>query len=150
MGLAANAVINCGCTMLVKNGGLNSVNLITLLHEDYVSRELIKNKFGGKCAYCGCELGQKWHVDHVKAVFRCSMQETGMRKPENDCIENKFPACVKCNLFKATFSIEELRTEISMQIERARRYSVNFRTAERFGLVEIKQKPVVFWFEQYM
>ncbi|EPC3581060.1 HNH endonuclease, partial [Citrobacter braakii] len=30
-----------------------------------------------------------------------------------------------------------------------RSYSVNFRTAERFGLVEVVEKPVVFWFEKY-
>lgn len=42
-----------------------------------------------------------------------------------------------------------MRKEISYQIERARAYSVNFRTAERFGLIEIVDKPVVFWFEQY-
>ncbi len=28
-------------------------------------------------------------------------------------------------------------------------HSVNFRTAERFGLLHIVVKPVVFWFEQY-
>jgi hypothetical protein len=42
-----------------------------------------------------------------------------------------------------------MRKEISQQVERARTYSVNFRTAERFGLVEIVDKPVVFWFEHY-
>jgi len=26
-----NAVINCGCTQVVKNGGVDSVNFITLL-----------------------------------------------------------------------------------------------------------------------
>lgn len=42
-----------------------------------------------------------------------------------------------------------MRREIEKQIERARAYSVNFRTAERFGLVEVIEKPVVFWFEKY-
>lgn len=114
------------------------------------AREVIKSKFGGKCAYCGCELGKKWHVDHVKAVYRNRGYDGGMWKPEHDCEDNKFPACVPCNLFKSVFSIEEFRNEISLQAERARKHSVNFRTAERFGLIEIKQKPVVFWFEQYM
>lgn len=27
-------------------------------------------KLGGRCAYCGCELGEKWHADHVKPVIR--------------------------------------------------------------------------------
>ena len=29
-------------------------------------REIIKNKFGGKCAYCGEDLpGRGWHVKHL-------------------------------------------------------------------------------------
>jgi hypothetical protein len=112
-------------------------------------REAIKNKFGGRCAYCGCELGQKWHKDHVKAVYRSDSYESGMWKPENDVEDNFYPACVPCNLFKSVFTIDEFRNEIALQAERAKKYSVNFRTAERFGLVEIKQKPIVFWFEQY-
>ncbi|WP_109042751.1 hypothetical protein [Escherichia coli] len=59
-------------------------------------REKLRMKFGGRCAYCGCEL-----------------------------------------------------TQVSLQVERGRRSSVNFRTAERFGLIQVVNKPVVFWFEQY-
>ena len=33
-------------------------------------REIIKNKFGGKCAYTGTELKEDWQVDHVKPVVR--------------------------------------------------------------------------------
>ena len=42
-----------------------------------------------------------------------------------------------CNLFKGAFSVEGMRKEITKQVERARAYSVNFRTAERFGLLHI-------------
>ena len=31
-------------------------------------REKLKQKYGGNCAYCGCELGNKWHADHIEAV----------------------------------------------------------------------------------
>lgn len=34
------------------------------------TREIIKMKFGGKCAYCGCELENGWHVDEVEPVRR--------------------------------------------------------------------------------
>lgn len=31
----------------------------------------LRMKFGGKCAYCGCELSEKgWHADHVEPVLR--------------------------------------------------------------------------------
>lgn len=113
-------------------------------------REAVRMKFGGNCAYCGCELNSRFHVDHVKAVFRNKCLEAGAYKPQNHNEENLFPACAPCNLFKSTFDIEGLRGEIAEQVERARRYSVNFRVAERFGLIQETKNPIKFWFETYL
>ena len=78
-------------------------------------REKLRMKFGGRCAYCGCELPEKgWHADHVQAVLRKSEQcmkaaekrifrlkSTGdVFRPEADCPENLVPACAPCNLKK--------------------------------------------------
>ena len=126
-------------------------------------RAELRLKFGGKCAYCGCVLPEKgWHADHVEPIRRdfdvvfspahgahISRSNGKALKPELHALENLFPACAPCNLFKATWSIEGMRKEITRQVERARAYSVNFRTAERFGLVEVIDNPVVFWFEIY-
>jgi len=128
-------------------------------------RAELRLKFGGRCAYCGCKLPEKgWHADHVEPVrrdFEMVRAPAGSRvthfarstgkvmHPELHAIENLYPACAPCNLFKGAFSVEFMRKEIGKQIERSRAYSVNFRTAERFGLVEIVDKPVVFWFEKY-
>lgn len=126
-------------------------------------RNQLRMKFGGKCAYCGCDLPEKgWHVDHVEPIRRdfdvvyspahgahVSRSNGKALNPDLHAIENLFPACAPCNLFKATWSIEDMRREITRQIERARSYSVNFRTAERFGLIRLVDKPVVFWFETY-
>lgn len=30
----------------------------------------IFNKFGGRCAYCGCELQKGWHVDELMPCKR--------------------------------------------------------------------------------
>ncbi len=125
----------------------------------------LRMKFGGRCAYCGCKLPEKgWHADHVEPVRRDFelvrapvgsgvthvARSTGkVMHPELHAIENLFPSCAPCNLFKGAFSVEGMRNEITKQVERARAYSVNFRTAERFGLLHIVVKPVVFWFEQY-
>ncbi|MBJ4881358.1 HNH endonuclease, partial [Salmonella enterica subsp. enterica serovar Derby] len=114
---------------------------------------------------CGCKLPEKgWHADHVEPVRRDFelvrapvgsgvthvARSTGkVMHPELHAIENLFPSCAPCNLFKGAFSVEGMRNEITKQVERARAYSVNFRTAERFGLLHIVVKPVVFWFEQY-
>ena len=132
-------------------------------------RQQVWLKSKGLCWYCGEDLPEKgWHVDHIEPVFRSATSPTkvetpfgkvpesiqllldnkGMEKPENDTIENMVPACAPCNLFKSVFSVDGFRKEIEAQIERARKSSVNFRTAERFKLVEVKPAPVVFWFEK--
>ena len=28
-------------------------------------RQSVFDKYGGRCAYCGCELDSKWQVDHA-------------------------------------------------------------------------------------
>jgi len=112
-------------------------------------RAELKMKFGGRCAYCGCELGDKFHADHVKAIYRNSQAPEGMDRPQNEHIDNYFPACAPCNLFKTVWTVEQFRSEIQAQVSRARAYSANFRVAERFGLIQEVSKPVVFWFEQY-
>jgi len=133
-------------------------------------RGTVWDKSKGKCWYCGQKLPEKgWHVDHLNPVFRVINTQTtainmfgytsetvqklldngGMLNPENDTIENMVPSCAPCNLFKATFTIDQFRKEIELQVERARRSSVNFRTAERFGLIEAPPRPVIFWFESF-
>lgn len=127
-------------------------------------RAELRMKFGGRCAYCGCELPEKgWHADHVQAVLRKSEQcikaaakgifklkTTGeVFRPEAECKENLFPACAPCNLLKTSYSLEMFRKQVSLQVDRGRSSSVNFRTSERFGLIDVVDKPVVFWFEKY-
>jgi hypothetical protein len=121
------------------------------------------NKSFGKCWYCGCDLPEKgWHADHVEAVYRgfdmvlnkkpngfthTSKNNGEMAKPENDKVDNIVPSCAPCNLFKATSSIEQLRNHLSKQVDRGIKSNVNFRMAIKYGLVEITNKPVRFWFE---
>lgn len=33
-------------------------------------RQKVFDKYGGRCAYCGCELNKRWNVDHVEPVVR--------------------------------------------------------------------------------
>lgn len=129
-------------------------------------RELIKAKFGGKCAYCGCDLPEKgWHADHVAPCLRrmevvpvedrknryaFELRHNGeFIRPEANRLDNMFPACAPCNLFKSSFSLELFRSEISKQAERAMKTSVNHRTAMRFGLIVETGIEVEFWFEKF-
>lgn len=127
-------------------------------------RKVLRMKFGGHCAYCGDPLKERgWHADHVDPVLRKSVQDmqaaargvfklkaTGeVYNTDADCLENMFPACAPCNLLKTTYSLEMFRKQISLQVERARKSSLNFRTAERFGQIRITEQPIVFWFERF-
>jgi len=123
------------------------------------NRQIVFDKSGGKCWYCGCDLKKGWHGDHIIPLLRLP-QDTPLyakkhfskyeedRLKKYDVIENIVPSCPQCNNYKHTLSLEEFRKEIAEQVSRVRKYSVNFRTAERFGLIEVKEKPVVFWFEK--
>lgn len=116
-------------------------------------RERIAAKFGGRCAYCGEPLTTGWCADHVEPVGRVPAEHRAkhgkLEHPERDTEDNLFPACRVCNYAKNTMTIEGLRAQISEQVSRARRGSWNFRMAEKFGLVQVVEKPVVFWFEQF-
>ncbi|ABS45686.1 MULTISPECIES: HNH endonuclease [Yersinia pseudotuberculosis complex] len=125
-------------------------------------RELLRLKFGGKCAYCGHPLPLTgWHADHIEAVYRnCEWKYkpngrrylgsgTGMANPHLDCETNQVPACAPCNLFKSTFSVEQFRKKIMTQVDVTRRASRSFRTAEAFGQLIATPTPVIFYFEQY-
>lgn len=130
------------------------------MHISKKLRESIKNKFGGKCAYCGVILDKSFHVDHIEPIHRefefvkkgkyYITKTTGaLTNPERDNIDNLNPSCRPCNLFKSSGSLDIFREQIKAQVNRCRVSSTNFRTAERFGLVKEVVKPVVFWFEEY-
>lgn len=126
-------------------------------------RVQLREKFGGKCAYCGCELPEKgWHADHIEPIYRGrdfdrqvtddGRVEFANRVAERvslDVVENMTPACKQCNLFKGGYSLEGFRQQVAQQASRARLYSVNFRTAERFGQIQVTASPIIFWFEKY-
>lgn len=120
-------------------------------------RQIVFEKYGGKCAYCGCELTGKWQADHLipQSNFKsCILNK--IRVPAylrhlepHDCdhIDNMMPACCSCNNFKSTFHLELFREEIAAQVGRFRKYHPTFRLAERYGLVQEIPVQVKFYFE---
>ncbi len=126
-------------------------------------REKLRMMFGGRCAYCGCQLSGKWHADHIEAVNRklkfvhdekrhvTRMVATGeFYSPQNDRDDNLFPSCAPCNIDKGANSLEGWREYLHYRIvDRLRANSSTFRHAERFGVVSINPAPLVFWFEKY-
>jgi len=113
-------------------------------------REIVYNKYGGKCAYCGCELTKGWHADHANNVHRYKDRETGEAKmfyPENDCLENMMPSCPSCNIYKGGCSLDIFRMKMNKSVSMLNKNNAQYRFAKRFGLIKESNKPVVFYFE---
>ena len=107
-------------------------------------REFVFNKYGGKCAYCGCELKKGWHVDHIEPIVRDSkwsknarrfVQTGNCRNPENETFENYNPACASCNIQKNSFAIEQFRNNIKGFVNSLNQYSTQYKFAKRYGLI---------------
>ena len=125
-------------------------------------RAELRIKFGGRCAYCGCELPEKgWHADHVENVNRKMAYVRTPDDPhhsykfvptgevwytERDTYDNLFPTCAACNLDKHSETLEGWRQAIAHKVDVCR-YASAFCHAERFGLIQEIKKPIVFWFE---
>lgn len=132
------------------------MSLVIAMKLTKAQRQDIFNKFNGHCAYCGCELKKGWHADHIQAVRRDfeivdgkAMATGTMINPELDILDNFNPSCPECNLYKSSMPLEAFRNQMKEQANIARRQSKNFRFAEKFGLIQIIDKPVVFYFETY-
>lgn len=121
-------------------------------------REIIFNKYGGKCAYCGVELEKGWHVDEIEPVRRNYKWNKEKRTYETDkdnpfChpermhIGNQNPACASCNINKHNLSLEEFRNLIQGFMKHLNEVSTQYKLAKRYGLVTETNIKVIFYFE---
>jgi 5-methylcytosine-specific restriction endonuclease McrA len=132
-------------------------------------RLIIFNKFGGRCAYCGCNLEKGWHVDEVLPVrrgFEYIKDDNGRRiwdssigshgdykkkatceHPERFNLDNQMPACASCNINKHSGSLEDFRQLIQGFKKHLNEISTQYKISKRYGLVVEVDKPVVFYFE---
>lgn len=133
-------------------------------------RQVIWDKSGGKCWYCGCDLPEKgWHADHFEAIVRSPIitgyeivkRETyrgidmsyktpiygaEVTNKELDNEGNLVPACAPCNIMKGKLSVDGFRRLIVDQ-KRLLLKRPFLRNAVRFGVINMSDDPVVFWFE---
>lgn len=72
-------------------------------------RELIKNKFGGLCAYSGTPLEDDWQADHIIPVNR-DLITNEITKKQNDNIDNIVPVQRIINHYKHSLDLETFRT----------------------------------------
>lgn len=119
-------------------------------------RETLRSKYGGRCAYCGCTL-DKMQADHLEPVTRIVTDPWGkplpldqrrLIRPERNIVANMMPACPPCNLHKGGYRLEEWRALLGRAADVVSREKSIFRAAVRFGLIEVKELPVAFYFER--
>ena len=108
-------------------------------------RKIVLNKYGGKCAYCGCDLLDKLTIDHIVPKRRHDEKHPCKGK---DIIDNYNPACYSCNSSKGTFTLNQWRDQLELQHDRCIMDSATFRSLLRFGQVEIIKRKVTFYFEK--
>lgn len=110
-----------------------------------INRQAVYEKCNGKCAYCGTDLAFKdMQVDHVIPQRLGYKFETHV---EIHCEDNYLPSCRSCNNYKSGNPLESFRKELERQVDILRHNRPTFRLAERYGLIECKPKPIIFYFE---
>lgn len=119
-------------------------------------REALRQKFGGRCGYCG-ELLTKMHADHIAPVLRITtdpwgkllpVEERRLINPERNVVGNMMPACGPCNISKGGYKVEEWRQLLARSHEIVAREKSIFRAGVRFGVIRVTDEPVVFHFER--
>ena len=106
-------------------------------------RELVFNKYNKHCAYCGCELEYKdMQVDHIDSYYI----NTYYGNNDNIDISNLNPSCRMCNFYKSTMSIEKLREQLSLVVNRLNK-NFTYRLAKKYNLIEEKENKIKFYYE---
>ena len=130
------------------------------------NRKLIFDKYGGRCAYCGCDLVKGWHVDELLPIVRCERYLTDsdgkrvfcdikreykvekyLQYPERLNIDNQMPSCASCNIEKSSLPLNVFRGNIKRFINSLNQYHNQYKFAKRYGLVTETNSEVVFYFE---
>lgn len=110
-------------------------------------RASVKAICGGRCAYCGCELGDRWHADHLEPVVRGDWLGLPPSRPDNHRIDNMKPACPQCNISKGSMSLETWRQWLAGHLASLNRHHSIYRLCKAYGLVVETGAPVRFYFE---
>ena len=93
-------------------------------------RLLVLQKYGSRCAYCGCYLEYRdMQVDHLHPV----------KKGGDDTLDNFMPACRSCNHYKESFTLEQFRERMFKTLDTFEA-SPLARLASRYGTIRICEK----------
>jgi 5-methylcytosine-specific restriction endonuclease McrA len=117
-----------------------------------IDRQQVYGKCDGHCAYCGIEITLKqMQVDHIQPHWHTFTEQQASQanivKGSHD-LDNLNPSCARCNKWKSTYSVEHFRKVVETSLERLERDTPNFRLARDYGLIEVIEKRVIFYFER--
>ncbi len=117
-----------------------------------INRQQVYDKCDGHCTYCGVEITLKqMQVDHIQPHWHTFTEQQASQanivKGSHD-LDNLNPSCARCNKWKSTYSVEHFRKVVETSLDRLERDTPNFRLARDYGLIEVIEKPVIFYFEQ--
>lgn len=110
-------------------------------------RAELRNKYNGRCAYCGALLPDRWHADHIEPIVRNWIDGT-CEFPVRNTLENFNPSCPSCNIVKSSMSLDSFRKIIGGFITSLNRDSTQYKFAKRYGLLEEREVEVKFYFER--
>jgi 5-methylcytosine-specific restriction endonuclease McrA len=107
-------------------------------------REIVRNKFAGKCAYCGTDLVKGWNVDHIKPLV--------MGGTNN--LDNLNPSCKDCNNYKCHTDLEGYRSQLYKMLNDKLEYLFKSKTkmqvAINMGSIKHTLWDGKFYFETFL
>lgn len=106
------------------------------------TRIKVYEKYGGHCAYCGCELAYKdMQVDHFVPLH-------GYFQNGSDEIRNLMPSCRTCNHYKRANPLELWRIFIQEIPLKLRETNYIYKVGLKYGLIVEQEHPVEFYYER--
>ena len=114
-------------------------------------KEILFEETNGRCAYCGCELPDRWHIDHINPVLRNSGfdNKKNYNNPENHKIQNMIASCPKCNYWKRDMSVEQFREYIKECSNYCDDMYPRYRVGKKFGVItEFTDLSITFYAEK--
>lgn len=127
-----------------------------------LTKEMLFQKFGGVCAFCGFELGERWHIWDIESS-KTLVSYRGEIIIGNDTYENKLPACHSCNSTRVhangynrntPVSIEQFRKFLYHEFDFLREAQhtayAYYKKAIKYGLLVETGNEIVFHFEKHI
>lgn len=105
-------------------------------------RQKVYEKYNGRCAYCGTELGKHWDIDHINPK--------AIRGTDDE--ENLNPSCKSCNNYKGAWGLEEFRLHLDKLLNSKPEYlfksKAKMNVAINMGAITISRWDGKFYFEK--